>query len=344
MRLPNGFGSVVKLSGNRRRPYVARKTIGYTPDDKSIPIYLVLGYFAKRSEGITALTEYNKTEVNHDYYNITVKELFDMLKKYKPWAKRTAANYQYYYDTFFDKQFGNALIRSMRHPAIQKQFDDLEGKAGTQKFIKNLWVMLFDKAKEFDIVKQNYARYLCLSAQDEARTVKRKPFGVKERENLFKLDTLGAKIIIVLIYLGPRIREFFNVKESDVDIEQHILMIRRSKTDAGVRVIPIHDRIMPIIESWLTGEPDAYLIKTKRQKPMSYTTFFKDYWTPTLEELKMQHTIHDTRHTLATMTKAIEMDNLYRKLILGHKVKDITDGTYTHVTNAKLVEEINKLR
>lgn len=76
---------------------------------------------------------------------------------------------------------------------------------------------------------------------------------------------------------------------------------------------------------------------------MSYTTFFKDHWSPTLEALEMQHTIHGTRHTLTTMTKAIEMDNLYRKLILGHKVKDITDGLYTHVTNTKLVEAIDKL-
>lgn len=27
MKLPNGFGSVYKLSGNRRNPYVAKKTM-----------------------------------------------------------------------------------------------------------------------------------------------------------------------------------------------------------------------------------------------------------------------------------------------------------------------------
>jgi len=29
MRLPNGYGSVAKLSGNRRNPYVVRKTTGF---------------------------------------------------------------------------------------------------------------------------------------------------------------------------------------------------------------------------------------------------------------------------------------------------------------------------
>lgn len=31
MRLPNGFGSVYKLQGNRRRPFVVKKTIAGKP-------------------------------------------------------------------------------------------------------------------------------------------------------------------------------------------------------------------------------------------------------------------------------------------------------------------------
>ncbi len=42
MKNPNGYGSVVKLSGNRRKPYCARKTSGW--NDKGHPIYMVIGY------------------------------------------------------------------------------------------------------------------------------------------------------------------------------------------------------------------------------------------------------------------------------------------------------------
>ena len=34
MKLPNGFGSVYKLSGRRRRPWVAAKTFGWEFDEK----------------------------------------------------------------------------------------------------------------------------------------------------------------------------------------------------------------------------------------------------------------------------------------------------------------------
>lgn len=32
MKLPNGYGSVTKMSGRRRNPWVARKTDGYELD------------------------------------------------------------------------------------------------------------------------------------------------------------------------------------------------------------------------------------------------------------------------------------------------------------------------
>ena len=32
MKLPNGYGSVTKMSGKRRNPWVVRKTDGYTLD------------------------------------------------------------------------------------------------------------------------------------------------------------------------------------------------------------------------------------------------------------------------------------------------------------------------
>ena len=46
LRLPNGFGSVTKLSGRRRRPYTARKNGQY------------LGYFVTYAEGFAFLAAY----------------------------------------------------------------------------------------------------------------------------------------------------------------------------------------------------------------------------------------------------------------------------------------------
>ena len=57
MRLPNGYGQVCKLAGNRRRPYMTRKTINYT--DTGRALYHVVGYYATRADALTALAVYD---------------------------------------------------------------------------------------------------------------------------------------------------------------------------------------------------------------------------------------------------------------------------------------------
>ena len=63
MRFPNGYGSVVKLSGKRRNPYVVRKTAGWRYDkekDKQVQEYIIIGYAPTKADGLQMLAEYNK--------------------------------------------------------------------------------------------------------------------------------------------------------------------------------------------------------------------------------------------------------------------------------------------
>ena len=52
MKLPNGYGSVVKLSGKRRKPYMVRKTTGYHIDpvkEKKVADYIIIGLYRNQS-------------------------------------------------------------------------------------------------------------------------------------------------------------------------------------------------------------------------------------------------------------------------------------------------------
>lgn len=54
LRSPNGYGSVKKMPGKRRRPYAVRKTVGWhvNPETgKSVQEQLTIGYAATRAEG-----------------------------------------------------------------------------------------------------------------------------------------------------------------------------------------------------------------------------------------------------------------------------------------------------
>lgn len=80
MKLPNGFGSVHKLSGNRRKPWRARITDGWEYNkekDKMVQIYKTVGYYATRQEALTALADYNKAPYDLDTDGITFSEMYD---------------------------------------------------------------------------------------------------------------------------------------------------------------------------------------------------------------------------------------------------------------------------
>lgn len=54
LRLPNGYGSVKKMPGKRRRPYAVRKTVGWhvNPETgKPVQEQITIGYAATRAEG-----------------------------------------------------------------------------------------------------------------------------------------------------------------------------------------------------------------------------------------------------------------------------------------------------
>jgi len=82
MRNPNGYGSVVKLKGNRRRPFRVRKTVGF--NEKGHPIIQVIAYTETREEGLVLLAAYYKNPRDVDAASITFADIF------KLWTERKA--------------------------------------------------------------------------------------------------------------------------------------------------------------------------------------------------------------------------------------------------------------
>ena len=62
MKLPNGYGSVKKLSGKRRKPWIVEKTVGWDADLQTGKIKqkrIIIGYFPTKKEGLEALASFN---------------------------------------------------------------------------------------------------------------------------------------------------------------------------------------------------------------------------------------------------------------------------------------------
>ena len=82
MRNPNGFGCVYKASGNRRKPYIARVTIGWD-EETGKQKFKILGSYASSPEAFIALSEYNSDPYDIEASKVTFRELFEKWRDQK---------------------------------------------------------------------------------------------------------------------------------------------------------------------------------------------------------------------------------------------------------------------
>ena len=84
MKLPNGYGSVTKLSGNRRKPYLARVTLGWIVDEQTGKVTqnrINLGTYKTKKEALQALADYGANPYDIQNNNLTVAEKNEKLIK-----------------------------------------------------------------------------------------------------------------------------------------------------------------------------------------------------------------------------------------------------------------------
>lgn len=202
------------------------------------------------------------------------------------------------------------------------------------KKVRTLLNQLFNYAIIQDYPITNYALHLNLGPN--IPTIRRRVFTRQQINKLWAVDTSYSRMILILLYTGLRIGELLNLRKQDINRRSSYLIVSHAKTKSGEgRVIPLHHRIIPLIEQ-LYIDTNDYLFT------ISYTTFRKHFMN-IMKVLKCKHTIHDTRHTFTSLLDPLAPPNALRSL-LGHKQGDITTRVYTHKTIRELRKTIELLR
>ena len=344
MKLPNNYGCVFKLSGKRRRPYAVRVKIG--DKDNGSAIYKYLGYFEKSADAYTFLAKYNEglvTPTNQLKTDILFRQVFQEWlterERYKTVSQRSHQAYILAFNQLkglHDKRF--ALLRL---PDLQAQIDRLEGMSDSTISKPIMLLHFMDQyALRQEYVEKDYSQLIIrVSAREKQRM--HKAFTHDEIKALWSDNSPDAQLILLYIYTGLRATELLELKKENVHLEDHYFIGGKKTEACKDRAVPIHKKVLPIVKR-LYASANTYLVE-KNEKPITYM-HFKDYhMIPLMERLGMKHTLHDTRHTFASLTKEYGCDDLYRKLMMGHRVESLTDRVYTHVEIARLVLEVNKI-
>lgn len=350
MKLPNGFGSVYKLSGKRRNPWAARKTTGWTFNEekqKSFPIYQFVGYYPTRQEALTALVEYNKDPYDLHLNTITFDEVYERWSEvhFPKVSQSNVKGYEAAYRLCTKIQKMHFIDIKLDH--LQKVVDDSGKNTPTLKKLKILFGLMYDYAVMHEIVtqdKRDMVRFVDTSQAGNPNAYNRKPFSKKEVKMVWdaKDSNTYMSVVLILIYTGVRIGELLSLKKDDVHLDERWFYVRESKTESGIREVPIAEKIIPFMEYWLNRSCD-FLICTPENEPFTYRNYYDSYWVPLMQSLSLEHTPHCTRHTCVSLLTEAGVDERIIKKIVGHKGQGVTETVYTHLELPIKLEAINKI-
>ena len=362
IRNPNGYGSVYKLSGARRKPWVAaqpaRPIAGSTRKKQ-----IMIGTYATRKEAMQALAEWHSQEqplIDIRRAEITLRQLHKEWTsvKYRTISQKTKESYDVAWN--YLEPLYNAKVRNIRTAHFQQIIDQAaeNGRSlSTLQKVRVLAGMLEGYAMQNDIIHKNYAEFITLP---RGETKEKDRFS---EEDMQKLDAaaaagiLHADIILIMCYTGWRIGELLALTRFNFDKQSNTLT-GGIKTEAGKnRVVPVHPKVLPYLQRWLSFRADTIFFREEKRKDGTVLRFqvtphyFRRYWFyPTLDALSIrrpdgQHfTPHATRHTFVSMLHKAGADKWDIQRLAGHSSDVVTNKTYTHVDQEQLRAAIDSLK
>ena len=196
------------------------------------------------------------------------------------------------------------------------------------KKVRSLISLLSQYASKIELISKNYAPLLSIGKNRKVRP--HKPFSRQKINRLWKnVNAANVDTVLILLYTGMRVGELLHLYKSDISIRQRFIRITKSKTASGIRVIPIHHRILPLIIARMDS-PGAALLSDAKGNPYDYSRYCI-VWRSVMQIINAaSHTTHDCRHTVATLLDNVGANETAKRRILGHAGGDVTERVYTH--------------
>lgn len=243
-----------------------RKTVGWhvNPETgKTVQEQITIGYAATRAEGLQMLAEYNNNPFDIKASKATFQEVYERWSKEKFTAisKSNVKGYEASYrvcGTLYNKVF-----RDIRLMDLQFVVDTCGKNYPTLKKLKGLFNQLYAYAMKNDICNKDYSEFVDLSRYKDKNPNKRdrNKFTKEQIARLWELaEDPYYQIVLMLIYNGCRISEFLDLKKENVHLEEQYFDVIASKTENGLRKVPIADKVLPFYKAWYEGSQCEYLL------------------------------------------------------------------------------------
>lgn len=372
-RREKGTGSVTRLSGKRKRSYLASVTIGYD-EYNGKQIQKPLAYFIESKQANKALDIYmlekdgkcdtgtlleyiysvdgslpkkdrvntinleRKLDQDGKVNNCpTLKETFNILRD-TLWLNKSD-NTMSAYKTAFNhfKQFHNTKISQIRLQDIEPIFEELMKKGSSFSKLNNMKIVMSQVYKygiKYDYVEKNYAKYIQFEETLKSEDKNNKvPYSKEDIKNLFRHDD-------DIIAQSILVMIYTGTRPSELlQIKKENIHLDERYMIGGIKTKNGIDRVIPIHECIVNYMKE---IMESEILGMAYTSYLYKF-NMCKKDLNFKCTPHSGRHTFATLANEYKLDEFLVKKIMGHSARDLTKDVYTHIDKERLINEVNKI-
>lgn len=172
-----------------------------------------------------------------------------------------------------------------------------------------------------------------------AEQISRLLVGVQQARRLGRRQELTA-LIWLGMWTGCRIEELCVLRIEDV-VEDR-LRITEAKTEAGLREIPLHSRLKPLVQTLKERSKDGFLLsglKFNLHGDRSHDIGKQFGRVKTALGFGPQHVFHSLRKTLATALRDARVEEVVAADILGHEIRTMSYGVYAGSVDFNLKRE-----
>lgn len=265
----------------------------------------------------------------------------------------TQKDYRSKYQLHIQPTFGSKPLDKIKPSHLAKwQNQLLETHASkTVRSIRTVFQTILEDALMDDIISINPFKRVKTPKHEEFR--KKIPFSKEEVfEVLNEMTDSIRGFFAVGFFTGMRTGELIGLKWEDVDWDDRIIKVRRSrrqgvddkpKTRSSIRDVEIIDALWPYLlrHRELSSKKSIYIFETSRGEPFNTCAKISSwYWRPALKRLGLEYrNLYLMRHTFASLMISHGEDILWVSNMLGHK-----DSSTTLEKYARYIKRTDKAR
>ena len=341
--------------------YSTSVTVGKKPDGKP-KIKVLYGKTIKELDDKVAdfKAQANKGIII-DYKQLTLEMwALKWLELYK--KNKTYNTYQMYknaVETHIVPFLGNYRLSQLKKHQLQELLNDLieKGNHRTAEIVRLSLKQIINSAidEQYIFVDVSHGLALPKKPRNEKRALTNDEINLIAEAELTKHERL---FISCLLYCGLRRGEALALTKRDVDISSGVIYVKNvvvfennksviknmPKSDAGIRIIPIPDKLMAILQPYMM-ECGNILFPMQTKEDFMTKSSFRKFWDGIIKKsgLPDDVTPHILRHTYATKLFYGGVDVKTAQKLLGHSNIQMTLDIYTHLQNdaEKIKNQLN---